>query len=134
SARGGRSGRRRDGRTSGPGVTMRALRLVAKLRGRSLAELRERSAQALAAAGERMGIRHAGEPSDSAFRRRLAPVIAASATEALAGRLREGMRPGLVPGLDDPAATARFVAERHPARVDEITRLADGMLAGRFPL
>lgn len=113
---------------------MRALRLVAKLRGRSLAELRERSAQALAAAGERMGIRNAGEPSDRAFRRRLAPVIAAGATEALVARLREGMRPGLVPGLDDPAATARFVAERHPARVDEITRLADGMLAGRFPL
>lgn len=113
---------------------MRPGRLLAKLRGRSLAELQERAAQALAAVGERWGMRGVGEPGDDEFRRRLAPAVAAAGSAALAVRLRSGERPHLVPGMAAPAATARFIAERFPERVGEIARAADDILRGRFEL
>lgn len=114
---------------------MRLLDSLAKLRGRSLAELRERAAQRAAIMAERAGWRDEGEMTDEAFFRRLAWGRASSRTHAaVAGALRGGSRPALVPGLDDLSATLAIIRERWPDRTAELVREADEIVDGRFSL
>lgn len=107
--------------------------LLAKLRGRSVAELRERVGQRMAIVVERAGWRDAGLPSDLAFRRRLVPGAAAAGVHAVASTLR-GPRPPFVPGIDDLPATVAAVRERWPQRGAELARAAGEIVAGRFSL
>lgn len=107
---------------------------LARLRGRSLAELRERAAQRVASMAERAGWRDDGEMPDEALFRRLAGGRAARTHAAVAKALRSGSRPALVPGLDDLSATLAIIRERWPDRTAELARAADEIVDGRFSL
>ena len=113
---------------------MRPLTLLAKLRGRSVAELRERVAQGAAIAAERVGWRDAGEPTDGEFRKRLAHGPAPGGVGAAARALMHAPRPAFFPGVDNLPATLAVVRERWPERVAEIARAADEIVAGNLSL
>lgn len=115
-------------------IPQRLARLAARLRGRTVAELRERSAQRLAVLAERAGWRDDGEMSDRALAGRLVPSLAGAAPAEWGGALRRTPRPPGIPGLADVAATAEVVRTRWPDRVAEIARAADEIVAGRFQL
>jgi hypothetical protein len=104
-----------------------------KLRGRDLAELRGRGAQALAAWRERVGL-DAGElrahPGD--LGRRLAAGVPHDPAELLAAFRREA--PPFFAGLDDRAATVAALRAAVPEAEGEVIRRADAALAGRFDL
>jgi len=109
-------------------------RFVQRLRGRSLAEVRERVAQQLAIVAERAGWRDRGEMDDAALGRRLVPSLRHADLAAWGRSLRHAPRPPSLPGLDDVADTAARVREGWPERVSEIVRAADDIVAGRFQL
>lgn len=113
---------------------MRVPHLLGKLRGRSRAELQERLAQQLAILVERAGWRDAGEPTDAAFRGRLRPELRDVDLTLIARALRHGPRPPFFPGIDNLAETLALVLERWPARVADILRAADEIVAGRMAL
>ncbi len=113
---------------------MRVVQLAAKLRGRSVAELRERVGQRVAQWIERAGWRDHGEPSDAAFVRRLHPELHDRPLVHLTRAVRHGTRPPFFAGVDDLPRTVALIRERWPARVAEITRAADDVVAGRFSL
>ncbi len=111
----------------------RLTRAARKLRGRDPAELRERGAQAFAAWRERAGLAP-GELAvdDRALARRLAPGAPADPAALLAAfRARP---PRLVPGMDDPSATAAALGARCPAARDDAVARAERVLAGQFDL
>ncbi|MEP7381414.1 MAG: alginate lyase family protein [Gemmatimonadota bacterium] len=113
---------------------MRAMQLAAKLRGRSSAELRERVGQRVAQWIERAGWRDRGEASDTAFSRRLHPELQDRALVQLTRAVRHGPRPPFFPGVDELPGTLALLRERWPARVADVTRAADDIVAGRFAL
>lgn len=113
------------------------LERVASLRHRSLTELRDRLEQQCWIAGERAGVVAHGELSDAALRRALSPQARQQAgggtLEQVAATWRALDLRG-IPGLADLAGTVSAVRARHPARVAEVVRAADEVVAGRFAL
>jgi len=104
------------------------LRALGKLRGRSLAELRERAGQALAIRAERWDFQDFEEPDDTKLR------------QWLGGRDLEGWRthfatrtePRLFASFDVPQATAQAIREMDPAYAKRVVARADAALGGRF--
>jgi hypothetical protein len=111
---------------------------LAKLRGRSAAELRFRARQSLAALAERARISpDAGEPSPAAFvRRGLDPALtpARRPARALLDAFRAPGRPRFFPGAEVPARTGAALRARFPAAAEALVKRADRIAAGRFDL
>ncbi|MEO6445708.1 MAG: alginate lyase family protein [Gemmatimonadaceae bacterium] len=113
---------------------MPILRVLQKLRGRSLAELRERAGQRLAIIAERARVRDVGEPTDAMLRGRLVAGANRADLPRLAAAIRDGDRPAFFPGVAALADTTRLVRRRWPGREGEIIRVAEEVLCGRFSL
>lgn len=117
---------------------MRPSTLLARLRGRTPAELRDRGGQALAAWTERRGwSADAREPSTAAFLARgLDPAHAPRerTPEALLRHFRIGRRPRFFAGVEDSEGTVLELRRRWPGAVDALVAAADGIRAGRLDL
>src|SRR5439155_27363241 len=114
------------------------LNRLRRLRGRSLAEFRERAAQFVAAELEHRGLSAAhGEPPDSIvwtlLESRLATRVGRD-PESLWHHFRTRVSPRFFAGPRDAAATADLFAARWPGRPDEVLAAADRVVAGRFDL
>ena len=111
---------------------MNVLQTLAKLRGRSLAELRERTGQALARRAERLGLHDSGEQSDAA----LFASLGAAAGDRQAWRQHFATRqaPQLFAGFTAPEETSAAIRRVDPAYAERVVRRADAALGGRFDL
>ncbi len=111
---------------------MSAWRTLTNLRGRSLAELRERAGQALARRAERFGLRDSSEPSDAA----LFDWLGGVAQTADGWRRHFGARaaPRLFAGFAAPDETVRAIRRVDPAYAQRVVQRADAALGGRFHL
>ena len=119
----------------GPWTAVRGA--AAKVRGRSVAELRERAAQAVNAAFERRGWSRAiGEPSDQAFWHWIAPSTAdevrRDASLLHAHFIRTPRR--FFVGALELQATADLLAANSPETVATTLRAADRVRRGLFDL
>lgn len=111
---------------------MSVLHTLSKLRGRSLAELRERAGQALANRAERVGLRDAGEPSDAALFASLGD--AAGDRQTWRQHLAARRAPQLFGGFRSPGATTEAINRVDPAYAQRVVQRADAALGGRFDL
>jgi hypothetical protein len=100
---------------------------------RSLTELRDRGRERLVVTAERLGLRRASrEPSPEQLVRLLEPGIEAGA-HGLAADIVRCCR-AILPGLADPAASARAAATLWPDDADRLLERARRILTGRFEL
>ncbi len=119
-------------------MILKAHKLLGKLKGRSVEELRVRLLQAVAVGAERSGLtsRHRIPDHEAFFSRRLASSFRSrinSPSDLLAHfRVRKG--PRFFAGLDDPGATASTWAKRSPACSQDLIERANRILEGRFDL
>ena len=115
-------------------MTSRHRSSLARLRGRSLAELRFRGTQAATALLERLGFGDLAQPHADGLGTLLheAAGPAGGAAWCQAFRAREGH--GFFAGFDDVAATLRRARESDPAGLDAVLTVANDALAGRFSL
>ena len=114
------------------------LRRVAKLRGRSLAELRERLGQAIAAELE---LRHlastVGEPTSRAVWRWLEPTVPGSdalSAEELRAHFASRESPAFLAGIRSGASAAEFNAPSWATERGNLLHAADRIVAGNFDL
>jgi hypothetical protein len=107
-----------------------AAQLLAKLRGRSFSEVRERLAQAGARRAERLGWRDAGEPNDAALVAWLRGVPRNK--EAWREAFAERDTAKLFASFREPDATTRALRATDPAYAERVVERADGALGGRF--
>lgn len=106
--------------------------VFAKLRGRSVDELRVRGAQALTSWLERSARAIAApDVAPETLVRRLAPGAAAD-SDTLLERFRVREQPWFFAGARDAAGTAAALRERAPATAAEVVRRADAAAARRF--
>ncbi len=115
---------------------MLVLRALAKLRGKSRAELTERGAQWLAASAERMGVRGARELERGELERGLGP-LAEGGMATLDGwleRHRAGTATPFFAGLVDRDATVAALRSLVPNAEQEVLARAERMLRGEFDL
>ena len=112
------------------------LKKLRKLKGRSLDELRVRSAQALAAASERAGLSALARlPSDAAFFRLLDPAAcAAQDADAWLEHFRTRRSPGFFAGFDDERYTREALRTRFADEDALVVAHAKRVLKGRFDL
>ncbi len=111
---------------------MTALQLLAKLRGRSLSEVRERLAQVGARQAERLGWRDAAEPNDAALFTWLRGAAHSKDAWREAFAARETAK--LFAGLRQPGETAAAIRAVDPAYAERVVTRADRALGGRFDL
>ena len=113
----------------------RALHLARKLRGRSVAELRERLGQATAAAAERHSAVGRGTLAfdGSTLARRLAADVPRDPA-ALLERFRLRAPARAFAGLADPEATVTALRDRAPGHEAHTVARAEELLRGRFDL
>jgi hypothetical protein len=107
-------------------------RTLAKLRGRSLAEMRERLGQSVAKRSERAGWRDAAEPSDAALATWLGTSLGTAA--AWRGAFAQRNTPRFFAAFETPEATARALRTVDPAYAARVIQRADAALGGRFDL
>ena len=106
------------------------LRALGKLRGRSLAELRERAGQALAIRAERWDFRDYEEPDDAKLRHWLSGQDLEGWRKHFAGRTE----PRLFASFDVPQATSQAIREMDPGYAKRVVARADAALGGHFDL
>jgi hypothetical protein len=115
-----------------------ALKKLRKLKGRGLAELRVRGAQALAARAERAGLSSlARAPSDEGFFRLLAAPPAGPApadADAWLEHFRLRQSPRFFAGFRDEATTRGLLRSRFAAAAAAVIGRAERVLEGRFDL
>jgi hypothetical protein len=117
---------------------MAAGRLMRKLRGRSVGEVRVRGTQLARVWLERTGVSHdAGEPSIDRIWRRVTP-DAREQSHGDADQLRRSFNDAAVsrlwPGLADRDATVAALHRRWPSAEGRIVDKADAVRAGRFSI
>lgn len=106
------------------------LRALAKLRGRSIAELRERAGQALAIRAERWDFRDYEEPSDGD----LNGWLSGKNIDAWRAHFASRTEPRFFASFDLPEATAEALREIDPAYARRVIGRADAALGGHFDL
>ncbi len=106
---------------------------LARLRGRTHAELQDRVRQAAYAWAERSGLGGTLRVSNVRLDRLIAPGIS-NAPEDLLRNARTRPAPSPLPGLVDTAATAVILRDNCPAAADAIIARAERITAGRFDL
>ncbi|NUO36993.1 MAG: alginate lyase family protein [Gemmatimonadaceae bacterium] len=112
-------------------------RRAVKLRGRTLAELRERAGQALSAALEALGLSAlAREPSDATFRKLLDPAVVgrAGTRAALHEHFVARGRPAFFAGVRDGTSAALLRSDPWRDALEALRGAADLVRAGRFDL
>ncbi|MEP7343777.1 MAG: alginate lyase family protein [Gemmatimonadaceae bacterium] len=115
---------------------MSVFRHLAKLRGRSRAELVERGGQWLAMSAERLGVRGAREPQPEEIARDLDPSAfdGVATLEAWFERHRAGTATSFFAGLDDRVATVAALRDLVPNAEGELLARTERMLSGEFDL
>jgi hypothetical protein len=113
-------------------------RRVGKLKGRSIAELRERALQALAAEMERRGVSSAvGEPTDSVLRGEITDDLAerpGDLGEQLRDHLATREQPVFFAGVRDGSSAAELNDPRWSSERARLLATADAVVDGRFDL
>jgi hypothetical protein len=114
------------------------LQKLKRLKGRSLGELRERSAQALKAYAERRGLYGASRvPSDAAFFKKIdAPRISSAGltAENFLTHFRTRRGPRFFPGFDNRESTLGLIRGLSSSDSDSLIKRADRIVGGRFDL
>lgn len=111
---------------------MRVLRPLSRLRGRSLAELRERAGQLIAKRAERFGLRDAGEPRDAELWEWLSG--AAASADVWRDHFAARAAPRLFAAFAAPDEAARAIKDVDPAYAQRVIARAEAALGGRFDL
>lgn len=111
-----------------------SLTLLRKLRGRSVAELRERGEQRIATWMERAGFRDAGERELSRILPRLKPNAASAGVEALLDSVLFRVRPPFFGVFGAPEDTRHLLRTRWPQHVQSVVESADRVMQGEFRL
>lgn len=105
---------------------------LGKLRGRSMAEIRERLAQSVAKRSERLGWRDGAEPSDAALFAWLGG--SARSKDAWRDAFASRTAPHLFAAFHNPATTTDVIRTVDPLYAERVVQRADRALSGRFDL